>query len=79
MNTRLESAKSSQDALSQFCEELSTPLEEVSNFVYLAARGGLSGNDSQRYLRLADKMLDDIRERVLTHCRIKHDSKRRAS
>ena len=60
-----------QDALTQFCEDLSIPIEELTNLVYLAIRSGPDTNDSRRYLHTADKILADVREAILVHCRRK--------
>lgn len=60
-----------EDTLTQFCEDLSIPIEELTNVVYLAIRSGPDNSDSQRYLRAADKILAGIRETVLAHCRRK--------
>ena len=63
--------RSSEDGLTQFCEDLSIPIEELTNVVYLALRSGPDTSDSQRYLLVADKILAGVRETVLGHCRRK--------
>ena len=61
--------RSSEDALTQFCEDLSIPIEELTNIVYLAIRSGPDTSDSRRYLLVAEKILAGVRETVLAHCR----------
>ena len=46
--------RSSEDALTQFCEDLSIPIEELTNIVYLAIRSGPDTSDSRRYLLVAE-------------------------
>jgi hypothetical protein len=57
--------ESPQDVLTQFCDDLSEPLEVLSNLVYLAIRNGPHTNDSHA----ADEILADVREAVLARCR----------
>jgi hypothetical protein len=68
MSRGWEAVESPRDVLAQFCDELSEPLEVLSNLVYLAIRSGPHTNDSRKYLHAADKILTDVREALLAHC-----------
>jgi len=71
------------DPVSEFCEELYTPLEQAANFIYLAAHRGLDrGLDrdlSQRHLSMATKILEDLRKTALVHCRTGSRRREKAS
>jgi hypothetical protein len=69
MSRGIGAMESPQDVLTQFCDDLSEPLEVLSNLVYLAIRNGPHTNDSRRYLHAADEILADVREAVLARCR----------
>ena len=53
------------DPVVEFCKELSQPLEEVFNLVYLAAH---SEQDRQRHLDQAWERLHVLRTVVLDNC-----------
>jgi hypothetical protein len=68
---RANNSQSPEDAVSRFCEDLSVPLEQLANVVYLGIRGTSEPQNSKYYLGIADDLLADIRELVQTHCRRK--------
>ena len=61
---RANDSQSPEDAISRFCEDLSVPLEQLANVVYLGIRSTSEPQNSKYYLGIADELLADIREQV---------------
>jgi hypothetical protein len=56
--------KSSQDVISDFCKELTPPLQEITNLVYLASDREVGGVARRKYLRNADEVLQRLLKKV---------------
>jgi hypothetical protein len=57
-----------ESAIATFCSQLATPLEEVSNLLYLATHERVEPGHSQHCLGLANQKLQQVRQLVLEHC-----------
>lgn len=67
MSGDFKDGKFPEQTLTQFCRDLSDPLEVLTNLVYLAMHADPATNDFRQHLRMADNVLGDIRAKVLAH------------
>jgi hypothetical protein len=72
-------SKSSAEALADFCAELHRPLDEIFNLIYIVRHNKTDSALAKRYLAVVDERLGEVREAVLTHCKLRPDEIKKVS